>query len=106
MELHRDRGLERVRALAPGSAALLQLRPPPRDLATTIVPELAGRIIPSDVPGKESRVCRKPVGVVAVMALGTARLWHLAGPWLRHSPKSLAWVTLLSGTRQIQADTP
>lgn len=27
--------------------------------------------MPSDVPGKESRVCRKPVGVVAVMALGT-----------------------------------
>jgi hypothetical protein len=42
MELHRDRGLERVRALTPGSAALLQLRPPSRDLATTIVPELAG----------------------------------------------------------------
>ena len=64
MELHRDRGLERVRALTPGSAALLQLRPPSRNLATTIVPELAGRIMPSDVPGKESRVCRKPVGVV------------------------------------------
>jgi aldehyde dehydrogenase (NAD+) len=31
--------------------------------------------MPSDVPGKESRVCRKPVGVVAVMALGTTRLW-------------------------------
>jgi aldehyde dehydrogenase (NAD+) len=31
--------------------------------------------MPSDVPGKESRVCRKPVGVVAVMALRTTRLW-------------------------------
>ncbi|QFG27001.1 aldehyde dehydrogenase family protein [Actinomadura sp. WMMB 499] len=36
--------------------------------AASMAPHVEGRIMPSDVPGKESRVYRRPVGVVAVIS--------------------------------------
>src|SRR5690606_40869724 len=36
--------------------------------AASMAHHVEGRIMPSDVPGKESRVYRRPVGVVAVIS--------------------------------------
>ncbi|TYP81072.1 aldehyde dehydrogenase (NAD+) [Nitrosomonas communis] len=54
--------------------------------ATTLSYLVEGRLLPADIPGKESRIYRKPVGVVGVVSPWnwpfqlTARLQHLHWP--------------------------
>lgn len=50
--------------------------------ATTLPYLVEGRILPADIPGKESRMYRKPVGVVGVIS-----------PWNWHKMSNVAHVS-------------